>query len=148
MSAPPAGFDTSVPYSWRIIDPKAGNSATLQVKANDIVGDTTILSLSSATPEDLAIYNARLNQIFKFESEKWIDPNTNAAIDVDPASMMQVGTFSYSFSNYDTNMNQYRSIDLVYTPVPEPTLMLTAGAAVLAIMIKRRKRSVPAPVPV
>jgi len=83
---------------------------------------------------DLATYNARLNAIYKFDSSSFIDPTTNAAI------LAGVGTFSYSFSGF--NGSNYRSISLVYTPIPEPaTIGLVAFGMLAGIGVVRRFRS-------
>jgi hypothetical protein len=130
VAAAPLGFSVTTAYAWTIINAATGTNASLQVSIDDN-NLTTYLPLNNTG--NLASYNARLNDVFKFNSSEWIDPNTNAPISA------SVGTFSYTFSNFDPAFSggRYRGIDLVYTPVPEPLFALAAAGLAFGLIRRR-----------
>jgi hypothetical protein len=144
VSAAPVNFSDLQPYNWTIIGPKTGATGPLYVRADDAVG-VTVSTGAGAMPlnvlTDLGLYNARLNAIYKFDATSWIDPATGVAIDT--SSVVHVGDFSYTFSGW--NGTSFRTIDLVYTPVPEPgVVLLVAGLGGLACrQVRRRLRRTP-----
>jgi hypothetical protein len=131
VSSAAAGFSTSASGHWVIITPKSGATAPLQVTVDDL-SPPTFLSLTD--PAQLAAYNARLNGVLKFDPSHWYDPSTGAPIDP------SVGTFSYGFTDFDATLG-YRSIELRYTPVPEPSRILGAAAVAMAVVGTIRRRS-------
>jgi X-X-X-Leu-X-X-Gly heptad repeat protein len=144
VSAAPVNFSNLQPYTWTIIGPKPGSTAPLYVRADDATGvnfTTGAGALPLNVQTDLATYNARLNAIYKFDATSWIDPATGVAIDI--SGLGKVGDFSYSFSGWDGT--SFRTIDLVYTPVPEPGIvLLVAGLGGLACRhVRRRLRRTP-----
>jgi hypothetical protein len=144
VSAAPASFSDLQPYTWTIIGPKLGATGPLYIRADDATSvnpGTGAGAISLNVLANLDTYNARLNAIYKFDATSWIDPATGVAIDV--SSLGKVGDFSYSFSGWDGT--SFRSIDLVYTPVPEPGIvLLVAGLGGLACRhVRRRLRRTP-----
>src|SRR5947199_126193 len=84
----------------------AGLAGPLQVTVADS-SPNTFLPLTDQA--QLGTYNARLNQVLKFDSTHWYDPATNQPID--PSA----GIFSYGFTDFDATLG-YRSIQLQFTP--------------------------------
>jgi hypothetical protein len=144
VSAAPVNFSDLQSYNWTIIGPKSGATGPLYIRADDATSvnpGTGAGAMPLNVQANLVTYNARLNAIYKFDATSWIDPATGVAIDV--SGFGQVGGFSYTFSGWDGT--SYRSIDLVYTPVPEPgVVLLVAGLGGLVCRhVRRRLRRLP-----
>lgn len=130
-SAAALNFNAGFPGQWRFVTASSGTTAPIEVTVSN--GATTYLPLNN--PADLTLYNARLNEVFDFDAQKWIDPTTNTAI------APVAGSFEWTFANFDNG--RYRSIDLVYTPVSEPAGLLALGVAVALgwpVMMRRAAR--------
>jgi hypothetical protein len=132
LSAAAMHFDTSTAAGWTVVTAKTGASAPLQITVDDN-SPTTFLALTD--PSQLGAYNARLNQVLKFDASEWYDPATNAPISA------AAGTFSFGFTDFNATLG-YRSIQLQFapaTPVPEPTgLLALATLAIGAVGAIRR----------
>jgi len=129
-SAPPLHFSTATTASWVIITPKPGSTSPLQVTDSD--GSSTFLLLTDQS--QLGAYNTRLNQVLLFDVTHWYDPGTGQPI------APSVGTFTYGFTDFDQTLG-YRSIQLTFTPAPEPATILAWAAAGLGLVALRRRRA-------
>lgn len=132
VAAAPAGFSAANFGAWTIVAPQTGATAPIQLPASDAT-PTTYLSLTDQSL--LPVYNARLNQVLDFDASRFYDPATNAPIS--PAA----GLFEFRFADFDPTLG-YRSIQLTFTPVPEPAAVgLVAGVGLLALRAARRQRA-------
>jgi hypothetical protein len=132
LSAAAMHFDTSTAANWTIVTAKTGASAPIQITIDDN-SPTTFLALTD--PSQLGAYNARLNQVLKFDASEWYDPATGAPISA------AVGTFSFGFTDFNTTLG-YRSVQLQFvpaTPVPEPTGVLVLAALAIGTVGSVRK---------
>lgn len=131
----PDGFSLSTAVTWGIIrrEPGAPNNDRIELQvANNTPGVYFALD-NSGGAESLAVYNARLNDVLKFDATQFYK-----ATGV-PIVVGTDGDFSFTFSNFSGG--QYRGIDLVFTPVPEPFGLFAVGlAGMYGMRVVRRRR--------
>jgi hypothetical protein len=126
-------------YRWTVFQPTAGDTSST-VRFRDNAG----VFVNPTNFGDLATYNTQLNNVLRFAPEflsasqpGFINPDTGAPI-VPGTATTYPGFFRFEFTNFVAGIG-FRNVDLVYTPVPEPGLILGLSAAALGVARLRRR---------